>query len=102
MHGAGKVHSTLAIEFREHYILPMEIGSEMGSTAGANALPPVLTVEEVADLMRIDRKTAYAAIAEGDVPGVRRVGRCIRLSRDVLLQWLANGPGGRVDKRRRQ
>mgnify|MGYP003508736932 CR=1 FL=1 len=93
MHGAGKVHSTLAIEFREHYILPM---------AGANALPPVLTVEEVADLMRIDRKTAYAAIAEGDVPGVRRVGRCIRVSRDVLLQWLANGQGGRVEKRRRQ
>jgi len=40
-------------------------------------LPEVLTVEEVADLLRVDRKTAYAAIAEGGVPGVRRVGRCI-------------------------
>ena len=80
----------------------MELGSSMGSAEAGNGLPPVLTVEEVADLMRIDRKTAYAAIAEGDVPGVRRVGRCIRVSRDVLLQWLAGGQGGRAEKRRRR
>ena len=55
------------------------------------ALPSILTVEEVADLMRIDRKTAYAAIACGEVPGVRRIGRCIRISRDVLLRWLEQG-----------
>ena len=54
-------------------------------------MPAVLTVEEVADLLRIDRKTAYAAIAEGGVPGVRRVGRCIRISRDALLEWLSKG-----------
>jgi len=56
-----------------------------------DALPPVLTVEEVADFMRVDRKTAYAAIADGGVPGVRRLGRCIRVSRDVFLGWLAEG-----------
>jgi excisionase family DNA binding protein len=61
---------------------------EAGNTTG---LPQVLTVEEVADLMRVDRKTAYAAIAEGGVPGVRRIGRCIRVSRDVLLRWLEQG-----------
>ena len=65
----------------------------MMSAAAQPSLPPVLTVEEVADLMRIDRKTAYAAIADGGVPGVRRLGRCIRVSRDVLLQWLAEGDG---------
>lgn len=64
-------------------------------------LPPILTVEEVADLMRVDRKTAYAAIAGGEVPGVRRVGRCIRISRDVLLEWLADGEGTPTRKRRR-
>lgn len=58
---------------------------------GASVLPQVLTVEEVADLMRVDRKTAYAAIAEGRVPGARRSGRCIRVSRDVLLRWLEQG-----------
>jgi excisionase family DNA binding protein len=58
---------------------------------GSSALPQVLTVEDVDDLMRVDRKTAYAAIADGRVPGVRRIGRCIRVSRDVLLRWLEQG-----------
>jgi excisionase family DNA binding protein len=78
----------------------MERGSVVGSGFGGSGLPPVLTVEEVAELMRIDRKTAYAAIAEGEVPGVRRLGRCIRVSRDVLLRWLAEGEGGRVERGR--
>jgi len=66
--------------------------SSLSAADGAHGeLPAVLTVDEVADLMRVDRKTAYAAIAGGEVPGVRRVGRCIRISRDVLLSWLAEG-----------
>jgi excisionase family DNA binding protein len=69
----------------------MEVDSFVTGAGTNNVLPPVLTVEEVADLMRIDRKTAYAAIASGGVPGVRRIGRCIRVSRDVLLRWLAEG-----------
>lgn len=66
-----------------------------------NVLPAVLTVEGVADLMRIDRKTAYSAIAEGGIPGVRRIGRCIRVSRDELLRWLAEGQGNAPKGRRR-
>ena len=71
----------------------MGIESARGSDGdeGGNALPQVLTVDEVVDLMRVDRKTAYAAIAEGGVPGVRRIGRCIRVSRDVLLRGLEQG-----------
>lgn len=69
----------------------MTMQSFGGSEGAFGELPPVLTVEEVADLMRVDRKTAYAAIAGGSVPGVRRVGRCIRVSRDVLLRWLEEG-----------
>jgi excisionase family DNA binding protein len=79
----------------------MEADSLLVPGVGANSLPPVLTVEEVADLMRIDRKTAYAAIAAGGVPGARRLGRCIRVSRDVLLRWLAEGQGGPQKGRRR-
>lgn len=79
----------------------MEASSLVVGGGTGNSLPPVLTVEEVADLMRIDRKTAYAAIAAGGVPGVRRLGRCIRVSRDVLLQWLADGQGSPQKGRRR-
>ena len=77
-----------------------DAGSQKGLETGA-ALPAVLTVEEVADLMRVDRKTAYSAIAEGGIPGVRRVGRCIRVSRDELLRWLAEGQGDMRKGRRR-
>jgi excisionase family DNA binding protein len=79
----------------------MEADSLLVAGVAGNSLPPVLTVEEVADLMRVDRKTAYAAIAAGGVPGARRVGRCIRVSRDVLLRWLAEGQGGPLRGRRR-
>jgi excisionase family DNA binding protein len=58
-----------------------------------NQLPRILKVEELADLLRIDRKTAYAVIAEGGIPGVRRVGRTIRISRDAVLAWLDSGLG---------
>jgi excisionase family DNA binding protein len=51
-------------------------------------LPPVLTVDELAALMRVDRKTAYAAIARDEIPGVRRLGRALRVHRDTVLAWL--------------
>jgi excisionase family DNA binding protein len=82
--------------------------SDMGIGAGS-ALEPhtvgaieraVLTVDELAELLRVDRKTAYSAIAEGKVPGVRRVGRCIRVSRAAVLEWLAQGNSTRTHGRR--
>jgi excisionase family DNA binding protein len=55
------------------------------------APPDVLTVDELAELLRVERKTAYAAIARGDIPGVRRLGRTIRISRASVLEWLGQG-----------
>lgn len=54
-------------------------------------LPPVLTVEEVASLLRISRGAAYQAIHRGEIPGARRVGRSFRVSRDAVLAWLGQG-----------
>ncbi|MFQ5694051.1 MAG: helix-turn-helix domain-containing protein [Nitrospinota bacterium] len=53
-----------------------------------SGLPCVLTVEELANLLRVNRDTAYKAVAEGRIPGVRRVGRSIRISREAVLDWL--------------
>jgi excisionase family DNA binding protein len=61
--------------------------------SGLGELPLVLTVDEVAELLRVDRKTAYAVIAAGGLPGVRRVGRSLRISRDAVLEWLSKGTG---------
>lgn len=47
----------------------------------------VLTVDEAAAILRVDRKTLYAAVARGEVPA-RKIGRTIRLSRAVVLAWL--------------
>jgi len=52
-------------------------------------LPDVLTVEELAKLLRLNVKTVYDAIAQGKIPGCRRVGRIIRVSRQAVLSWLA-------------
>jgi len=50
--------------------------------------PEVLTVDEAAAFLRVDRKTVYTAVAEGQLPG-RRVGRRrIVILRDQLLAWL--------------
>ena len=46
-----------------------------------------LSVDEAAALLRVNRKTAYQAVAERRMPGVIRLGRIIRIRRDALLQW---------------
>ena len=56
--------------------------------------PAVITVDEAAALLRVDRKSIYESIRRGELPGVVRVGRAIRISRTALLQWLS----GRVSR----
>ena len=62
-------------------------------------LPAVMTVDELAALLRVERKTVYSAIARGEIPGVRRIGRTLRASRDAVLAWLREG---RVSRSRRK
>ena len=56
----------------------------------AASLPEMLTVDEVAALLRVDRKTVYEAVKLGQIPGAFRIGRCIRFRRDALLEWTAD------------
>jgi excisionase family DNA binding protein len=51
-----------------------------------HAVPEVLTVDEAAALLRVNRKTIYEAIARRQLPGARRIGRVIRISRDAVLE----------------
>src|SRR5262249_52784351 len=46
-----------------------------------------MTVDELAALLRVNRKTVYAAIEAGEIPGVKRLGRVIRLYRRTVLEW---------------
>jgi excisionase family DNA binding protein len=51
----------------------------------------VLTADEVAELLRVTRKTVYKAFRAGEIPGGRRLGTALRFSRSRVLQWLADG-----------
>lgn len=56
----------------------------------------LLTVEEAAKLLRIGRSRAYAMAASGEMPGLIRVGRSLRVVRRRLLAWIEDqaGPQG--------
>ena len=49
--------------------------------------PLVLTVDEVAELLRISRGSAYEAVRTGQIPSVR-IGRRIIISRQLLLEQI--------------
>lgn len=57
------------------------------------ALPPVLTIDQAAEVLNINRKTLYIAIQKREVPGVRRFGKTIRISTEALLEWMWKGRG---------
>ena len=55
-------------------------------------LPAVLTVEEMARVMRLSRGSAYEAVRTGAIPSIR-IGRTIRIPRAALLVLLGEvGP----------
>lgn len=77
------------------------LGTELSVTLAAPndadpALPRVLTPEELAKVLRVRRRSVYEAISRGDIPGVRRIGRIgrkVRIDRDSVLAWMADGHG---------
>jgi excisionase family DNA binding protein len=68
------------------------------SLSSLDALPPLLTIEEVAAVLRTSRKGVYAMAERKQLPGVTRIGRRLLVRRDDLLSWLderrAASPGG--------
>jgi len=51
------------------------------------ALPSFLTVEEVAQLLRLKRSTAYEYVRQGIIPAIR-FGSFIRIPRDRLIEMV--------------
>jgi excisionase family DNA binding protein len=56
-----------------------------------NATEDVVTVAELARHLRVDRKSIYAAIHAGQMPGARQFGRTWRVSLAAVMRWLAQG-----------
>ena len=60
------------------------------STSGAptnNDLPAVMTADEVAALLRVNRKTVYDAVKDGTLPALR-LRKVIRFCREEVLEFL--------------
>jgi len=56
-------------------------------------VPLTLKVEEAAKVLGIGRQTAYDLAAQGKLPGARRLGRRIVVSRKALEDFLADDSG---------
>ncbi len=50
-------------------------------------LPPVLTAEEVCQILRLKRSTFYDLVSSGSIPAVR-LGRQVRVTRKTILDLL--------------
>jgi excisionase family DNA binding protein len=50
--------------------------------------PPLLTVAEVAELLRTSPKAVYAMAERGQLPGLTRIGRRLLVSGDALKAFL--------------
>jgi excisionase family DNA binding protein len=47
----------------------------------------VLTADEVAEILRVDRKTVYDGAGRGEIP-CRRLGKRLLFSRQAIMLWL--------------
>jgi excisionase family DNA binding protein len=65
---------------------------ELVTPRNVQDLPLTLTVDEAAEVLRIGKNTAYAAVADGSLPSVR-IGRVIRIPRDALAAVLGADAG---------
>ena len=54
-------------------------------------LPEMLTVKEVAAILRVGRNQLYDAVARGDLRAIR-IGRTIRIPKPTLLDLLTTPP----------
>jgi excisionase family DNA binding protein len=54
----------------------------------AQALPTLLTIDDVARVLRTSRGAVYAMAARGQLPGLTRIGRRVLIRADALLDWL--------------
>ena len=65
-----------------------------------NDISPLMTVDELASLLRLNRDTTYKAVAEQQIPGIRRIGRTIRIHRAAIMSRLESGDSSAAGKSR--
>lgn len=78
------------------------LGPVLEEDAGTlERLPTFLTVDELAVLLRVNRNTVYEAIKRNQVPGVTKWGRCVRICRATVVEWMRGKGLGAQNRRSR-
>ncbi len=68
------------------------------SPALLSELPELITVPELAKVLRLSPKTVYEAIQMDKIPGVVRLGRRIRINKRAVVAWLLEGRGPQTNE----
>ena len=73
-------------------LTPAEAAALFAAPHLADRFPPLLTVDQVADLFQVPKQTVYAWSSQGRLDGcARRAGRHLRVNRDRLIQLYSEG-----------
>lgn len=66
------------------------IDSDLPAQESGGLLPRLLTIREVADILRIHARTAYRLVKDGSIAAIR-VGTQWRVTEDALHDYVARG-----------
>lgn len=59
-----------------------------GKILNTNNIPDVLTINDLQDVLKIGRSTAYTIVKSGELKTIR-IGRLIRIRREDLIDYLS-------------
>jgi len=65
-----------------------------------HASPTLLTVSEVAGILRTTAKAVYTMVGRGQLPGLVRIGRRVLIRKQALLNWLDHNCASSSEGRR--
>jgi excisionase family DNA binding protein len=68
--------------------IPTDSGKRSPGEAGNNLARVLLTVPEVANLLRTTPRAVYAMVERNQLPGVVRLRRRVLFRTEVLLDWV--------------
>ncbi len=61
----------------------------------------IISVDELAEYLKLNRKTVYEMVSAGELPGARRLRGTIRIHFPTVLAWLEKGEAPKQRKARK-
>jgi excisionase family DNA binding protein len=63
--------------------------------------PEFVSIDRLAEILDLDRKTVYGAAQRRELPGCQRIGKTYRIHLPTVLSWFQADPCAGGKKRRR-